>query len=260
MTTLTFVAHQDDDLLFLNPDVMSDVQGGAETWICYLTAGNIVAGPAGMGYADQRIQGARAAWARGAKVASPIWDYELITLPSGRQLATNKLRGTGVRLVFTYMSAANGTDNGDLWRMWHNPAFAATPIDGRPSYTRASFIAMLKELIACAGPEFLRMQDTEGNPMGDHIDHTAAARFAMSANLDASGKCVLRADEYFGYIVTNFAENWSGYWRDEKKAAWDCYKPFDSQVGDTSWDNVMGRQYRRHVYWPGDTWVEIGEF
>ena len=67
MTTLSFVAHQDDDLLFMNPDIVSDVQVREPTWITYLTAGNLAPGPAGMVYADQRIQGARAAWARAGR-------------------------------------------------------------------------------------------------------------------------------------------------------------------------------------------------
>jgi hypothetical protein len=32
-TTMSFVAHQDDDLLFMNPDITSDVQAGCNIWI-----------------------------------------------------------------------------------------------------------------------------------------------------------------------------------------------------------------------------------
>jgi len=253
--TLSFVAHQDDDLLFMNPDAASDAQAGTQTWICYLTAGNLVNGADGMPYADQRIQGARAAWARAAKVADD-WEFEPITLSNGRQLATNYLTAAPhVRLVFTFINAANGPDNGDLCRMWADPAFQAAPIDGRPAYTKTQFIATLKALIATVAPDFIRVPDVWGWPdMQDHIDHGYAAQFAMSANITTGSKVVRRADSYFGYIVQSMPDNVAGYWQTEKQAIWDAYKPYDPQLNWGSWNNVMTKQHRRQILWPGDTW------
>lgn len=257
MISLTFVAHQDDDLLFFNPDVMSDPQSGNEAWICYLTAGNIVAGPSGMPYADQRVQGLRAAWARALHVTSPSWQFELLnvgprTLPSNVLTAAN---GGKVRLIYTFINGANDADNGDLYRMWHGPQFTAQPIDGRASFTRDSLTDTLRALITRPDVEFIRTQDPQGHQCGDHIDHQHAARFALTANADANGNAVKRADIYFGYVIRDFdfQDNYSGYWRDEKQAVWNAYKPFDSQVGPTAWDEVMGRQHRRAVILPGDT-------
>jgi LmbE family N-acetylglucosaminyl deacetylase len=61
-STISFVAHQDDDLLFMNPDIASDVQAGYNVWIVYLTAGQVQFRDE-MEYANQRIVGARAAYA-----------------------------------------------------------------------------------------------------------------------------------------------------------------------------------------------------
>jgi LmbE family N-acetylglucosaminyl deacetylase len=262
MTTLSLVAHPDDDLLFLNPDIASDLPSGAETWVVYLTAGNLSPGPGGEPYADQRINGLRAAYARAAKVPAnqAVWDFQLITLPSGRQLASNQLRqAPHVRLVWTYINAANGADNGDLYRMWADPAFVAHPIDTRPSYTKAQFIAMLKELVEHLQPEFLRITDPSGQEIGDHIDHAYAGKFAATANLDIDGQCVRRMDAYFGYAAANFPPNSAGYWFDEKLAIWRAYKPFDPAfaVGSTAWDGMASRQMRRHVWMPGDTWLDL---
>jgi LmbE family N-acetylglucosaminyl deacetylase len=255
MITMSFVAHQDDDLLFMNPDAASDIGPGNEVWIVYLTAGNLTPGAGGMPYADKRIQGARAAWARAAHRPNS-WNFELLTV-NGRQLATNTLNGTGgkVRLVHTFINAANGADDGDLSRMWDSHAFVASPIDGRASYTYSTFLAMLKALIGYANPEFIRVQDTQGFQCGDHIDHVHGARFAMTANLGPGGTVLRRADEYFDYIITNFAANWAGSgWAEEKLSIWNQYKPFDNQLGPTSWDNVADRQHRRRVLDIGDTW------
>jgi len=258
-TTLSFVAHPDDDLLFMNPDIASDVQAGQPTWVVYLTAGNLDAGPGGMPYADQRIQGLRAAYARAAQVES-VWDYQEITLPSGRTLASNYLRDAPhVHLVWTYINAANGPDNGDLYRMWTDPAFAAAPIEGRPSYTRAQFIAMLKALITFVQPNFLRVTDPSGQTIGDHIDHGYAGKFAATANLNSSSKIVRRMDAYFGYAAASFPPNSGGYWESEKLAIWQAYKPHDPAfpAGSPAWDEMAPREFRRHVWMPGDTWLDL---
>lgn len=252
---ISFVAHPDDDLLFLNPDLCSDVQGGVESWTVYLTAGNLIAGSGGMPYADQRINGLRAAYARAAKVAN-AWEFQLITLPGGRTLASNYLRDAPhVHLVWMFINAANGTDNGDLCRMWGDPNFVAAPIDGRPTYTRATFIATLKAFIVQVQPLFVRALDAAGQETGDHIDHAYAGKFALAANLDATGKVARRLDVYFGYAGRNFPVNVSGTWASEKLAIWQAYKPYDSAFaqGSTSWDEMAVRQFRRHVYAAGDT-------
>lgn len=256
MTQLSLVAHPDDDLLFMHPDVTSDIQAGQSTWVAYLTAGNLVTGYGGMPYADERIQGLRAAYARAAKVTNS-WDYQLITLPNGRQLASNYLTAAPhVHLVFTFISAANGADDGDLRRMWDDSTFTAAPIDGRPSYTRSQFVAMLKQLITHVNPAFIRITDPSGQEIGDHIDHTYAGRLAATANLDALGKIVRRMDSYFGYPLGGFPARWSGYWESEKLAIWQQYKPHDSAFppGSTAWDDLATRQVRRHVWHPGDSW------
>ncbi|MCE3550360.1 PIG-L family deacetylase [Pseudonocardia sp. RS11V-5] len=255
MTTLSLVAHQDDDLLFMNPDVVSDVQAGEPTWIMYLTAGNLDPGPAGMPYANKRIQGARAAWERGAQVANPSWTFRLL-LVDGRTLPSNRLDGTNLNLVFTFVNAANAAVNdpvGDLGRMWSDPTFTTQPIDGRSSYNHAQFVEMLRGLIAYVGPDFLRVQDPAGEEMGGHVDHANGARLAMEAN-SLDGVVSHRADTYFDYIDAQMPENFDGYWRNEKQAMWNAYKPFDSEVGPTTWDVLAGREHRRRIYWPGDRW------
>lgn len=263
MSRLTLVAHPDDDLLFLNPDVASDIQAGHTTWVIYLTAGNVVTGAAGMPYADQRIQGVRAAYARAAKVTGPaaVWNYQLITLPGGRSIATNWLQGAPhVHLAFTFVSAAAGADNGDLYRMWTNPAHAATPIDGRPSYTKSTFTAMLREFITHVNPDFLRITDPSGQVIGDNIDHTYAGKFAAAANLNAvTGTVTRRMDSYFGYAAGNFPSNSGGYWETEKLAIWNAYKPLDPvfPAGSVAWDEMASRQHRRNMWLPGDPYRDF---
>ncbi|WP_433268235.1 PIG-L family deacetylase [Actinosynnema sp. CS-041913] len=264
-TTVSFVAHQDDDLLFMNPDILSDVQAGYDVWVVYLSAGDLPCGegfPAcGMDYADMRIRGERAAYARAARVANR-WTFEALTL-GGHQVATNTLDGTRVRLVFTFVHAAGGSDQtGDLARMVFDESFVAHPIDGRDPYTRASFVGMLRDLLGVAGPDYIRTLSTVGHREGDldHVDHVSGAILAAQADLDEHGRTWIRRDEYDGYVIRQRPENWFGYWRDEKTAVWNAYKPHDPSLDVWSWNNVMGRQYRERVFEVGDPWTPPSDF
>jgi LmbE family N-acetylglucosaminyl deacetylase len=265
-TTVNFVAHQDDDLLFMNPDIAADVQAGADVWVVYLTAGDIPhrVGRAhgGIVYSDMRIQGLRAAYARAAKVPAD-WVYEELTL-AGHPVPTNRLTGTGVRLVFTFVHAAANPEDpcGDLWRLWHDPTFVAQPIDGRPGYDQASFLALIRAVIDIAAPDHIRSQSTIGHYEGDHIDHVSSALLVADADVDADGLTVVRRDEYIGYAIAGLPDNIEGYWRDEKTAIWNEYWPHDPELNGTLWQNVMGRQYSPpdRIFLPGRLYVPPDDF
>lgn len=257
--TLSMVAHPDDDLIFLNPDILSDIRAGHRVWVAYLTAGNLEPGPAGMDYADKRIQGVRAAYAKSANVVND-WSYQAISV-GGRTLATNYLKAAPqVRLVFTYVHAAAGADQvGDLARMWADPSFVAAPIDGRPSYTKDQFASMLRALADHVAPDFLRGHDPQGQQCGDNVDHDRAGKFTCLSNLDPTGRMVRRLDSYFGYVGRSWVENVSAYWAAEKLAVWRTYKPHDPAFANspTGWDEMAARQYQRHIWQPGDTWTPL---
>jgi LmbE family N-acetylglucosaminyl deacetylase len=260
VATLSIVAHPDDDLLFMNPDIASDIQANKQTWIMYLTAGNLITGSGGEPYADQRIHGLRAAYARAAKV-SDNWDFSYLVLPSGRFLVTNTLRDKPtVRLIWTYINGAHGGDaDGDLKRMWDNPAFVAHPIDGRASFTKASLTSIIKEVIemVAVGPDdFIRVLDVWGKQLNDHVDHVYAALFSASANLNPAGKIVKRMDSYFGYAAVNMPANNPNPWLAEKTDIWALYRGIDSAFAGqpTAWSNMMDKQHRRWSFCPGDSW------
>lgn len=261
MATLSIVAHPDDDLLFMNPDIVSDIRADKQTWVLYLTAGNTVTGPSGYPYADERIVGLRAAYSTAAQVAN-TWDFSLLTLPSGRFLATNTLRDKpNVRLIWMFINAAHGTDpDGDLKRMWDNPAFVAHPIDGRAAFTKASLTSTIKEIIdsvATSAEDFIRVLDVWGKQLNDHIDHQYAAWFAASANLTPAGKVIKRMDSYFGYCAQTMPAYVDPYWVSVKSAVWAQYRAVDSAFAGNpgAWDTMMDKQVRRWVFCPGDSWT-----
>jgi LmbE family N-acetylglucosaminyl deacetylase len=268
-TTLSFVAHQDDDLLFMNPDIASDVQAGYSVWVVYLTAGEVPYRDGktygGMEYANMRIEGARAAYALAANVPNQ-WTYEAMYL-NGHEVATNQLDGTDVHLVFTFIHAAAAPEDpyGDLYRMLADSTYVATPIDGRAPYTQDSFVGMLSSIIQTVNPDYIRTQSSIGHrdvPNVDHIDHTAGAILAADANVDAQGATVITRYEYQDYIIKAYSDNIFGYWQTQKTAIWDQYWPHDPEVDPGYWADVMARQYMPsdRIFWPGTLWVPPGDF
>ncbi|KAJ3317698.1 hypothetical protein HDV06_001292 [Boothiomyces sp. JEL0866] len=241
-TTLTFVAHQDDDLLFMNPDVASDEQAGYCVWIVYLTAGNIQKYDA-MDYSNLRIEGARAAHARASKVPNS-WQYEEMQF-GGHALATNTLDKTNTRLVFTFMPAADGEIT-YLSKMYSNPKLVVQPIDGRTAYNRASFVKMLTAIVKYVKPDYIRVQNLQDfDTSVDHIDHLYGAHLANEAS---KGYPVY---SYIDYPIDSMPVNVDPYWIEEKTAIYTEYAKFDTEVqedgGRVYWRDdrsVMGQEYQ----------------
>jgi hypothetical protein len=121
---------------------------------------------------------------------------------------------------------------------------------------------MLNAIIGHVRPDYLRTESTIGHREGDHIDHTSAAILAADADVDGEGNTWIRRDEYTGYAIGGMPDTVFGYWRDEKQAIWNEYKPYDYKIGPETWDEVMGKQYRPEgrIFEPGTAWVPPGDF
>ncbi|KAJ3319928.1 hypothetical protein HDV06_005827 [Boothiomyces sp. JEL0866] len=241
-TTISFVAHQDDDLLFMNPDVASDQQAGYCVWVVYLTAGNVQKYDA-MTYANQRVEGARAAHARASQVNNS-WTYDELSF-NGHTLASDTLDGTDTRLVFTYMPAADGALT-YLSQMYNNPALVLNPIDGRPGYNQSDFVATLQALVQYVNPDYIRVQNLQNlDTSVDHIDHLYGAQLA---NMASQGYTVY---SYIDYPIDSMPANvLDPYWVAEKGDIYAAYAAYDVEVQEAG-----GR-----IYWKDDRSVMAQEY
>lgn len=258
-STLSIVAHQDDDILFMFPDIPSDIQAGYRTTICYLTAGNLLDGPAGQPYARQRLTGVWAAYARAARagqggaIPANAWDHEVLSL-RGRDVDAYRLANRTVELVFLDLDAAAGADPGALKQLWQVPGFVANPIDGKPGYARDQLVDVLRGLVDYCAADYVRTGDTWGQDTADHVDHIAGAHFAGEA-LSPGGITSKPRYEYLGYHLRNLPPNLGGYWVTEKTACWQAYRTHDPELGPGAWDELMTRQQLRQYYPVGAPWV-----
>lgn len=156
---MQIVAHEDDDFLFMNPDIHNAIAAGHSIASVYLTAGQASGAECGPNmqdcpghiqmcapeFATARQKGIKAAYAQMASVATPTWTRSLIvpdlgqTWPHTVELYT---LDQAPRIKLLFMNIADGGSSvgpppGDcgygtyanaLARMWENDSFVTTTI------------------------------------------------------------------------------------------------------------------------------------
>ncbi|RSS80614.1 PIG-L family deacetylase [Streptomyces sp. WAC06614] len=215
-STVHIVAHQDDDLYFMNPDLVRSLQGGDRVATVVLTAGegdgiNVDtndpersrAVPDHAGYSAARGCGLRSAYARMATGdrTSP-WRREAVApVPGFVVERCTLLARPDVRLYFCqlHMGAFQAGGAGArtrVFELWDGtvPLQPTLPAPGSPVtevqyLDRETVIAGLAALLAELRPTVVRTLDPDPEHDGgkedyvqsDHPDHTAAAEFTMAA-------------------------------------------------------------------------------
>ncbi|MFC8882078.1 PIG-L family deacetylase [Streptomyces cinereoruber] len=210
VSVVQIVAHPDDDLFFMNPDISQSLHSGSPLASVYLTAGEAdgvnarprdAAGVAAdkAGYAEARQNGIRAAYAEMATGSrtSP-WDRIAIPTAGGAWAEMDVLRAKPhVRLVWLQIREA-GSVNGDrphsLNGLWHgritrigSQRSTGTPVAAPFTYTKEQVVETVAGLLERFRPTFVRMQDPSPGrdqrtgKLRDHQDHLYGARFAQEA-------------------------------------------------------------------------------
>lgn len=195
---LQMVAHPDDDLLFMNPDIIREVERGACVRTVYLTTGDANRDSS---YWLLREEGIRAAYATMAG-ADDAWTMGTLTVEDRElQLATLE-DAPGISLVFMHLPDGNrrGTGNAihdhqSLMRLWLGEIESIDAVDGAQSYTSAELRRTLTGIIDDFHTDTLRAQDwTIDFRTGDNADHTAAAQYVRAAAAHAT-----HAHQLMGY-------------------------------------------------------------
>lgn len=199
---LQIVAHQDDDLLFMSPDLV--LARGFATTTVYLTAGEANGAVDGTldrtQFAAGRQAGSRAAYAALMGVQNR-WQRDVYTSSTGQHAEIATLVGAGagsggVRLVFLSLPDSGDTDYGRqgqalpgllLGRFPSIPTLVpdSSPVTSVSEYSKDTLVSMLAELMGRFQPSLVRTLDPQyaeqhwrgaRNSGGDNLDHEAAAR------------------------------------------------------------------------------------
>ncbi len=145
-STVYFVAHPDDSILFMDPDLQQDIDANRCVETVFVTSGD--AGQSDT-YWSGREQGAEAAYAELAGV-SDSWTTGDAGI-AGHPMTRVTLDGApNVSLVFMRLPDG-GTDGSgfastgftSLQQLWSGDLSAISPIDGSPSYTESGLVDTL---------------------------------------------------------------------------------------------------------------------
>ncbi|MFJ6795003.1 PIG-L family deacetylase [Streptomyces sp. NPDC091268] len=211
-TVLQVVAHPDDDLFFMNPDLSRSIATGIKVTTVYLTSGesdgrNEAHSPAlndpehpadRAAYAEARQNGIRAAYAQmatGSRAAA--WQRRSVPTAGGGSAEVDVLTARPeVNLVWMQLREARSIsgDNPDSLRgLWDGKTSALgseltsrTPVGSAFSYTRDQAVEAIAGVLAMYRPSTIRMQDptpgaSQNGTLLDHQDHVYGARFVQAA-------------------------------------------------------------------------------
>jgi LmbE family N-acetylglucosaminyl deacetylase len=258
VTIMSIVAHQDDDLLFQNPDLIKDIQAKHCVRSIYLTAGD--AGNSQL-YWLSRERASEAAYTKMTGDNS-IWIQHTVKL-GDHQFATvaNPRANAYITLIFMHLPDGNVNGNGfranhfeSLARLENGKTNQLHSIDGQSVFSASQVTEALGQIIETYQPTQIRTQATynASSIFPDHSDHIATGRLARQAYLQYADPSQTSIEYYIGYPVRALPVNLSSKEVNEKTAAFLAYAKFDGAVCDTvircnkttTYDAYLHRQYR----------------
>jgi LmbE family N-acetylglucosaminyl deacetylase len=228
---LYVVAHEDDDLLFMNPDLQSDIQAGRTVQTVFLTAGDAGRETA---YWLRREAGIRDSYAYMARVANS-WSYSQ-PLIAGKQAHRYTLTGApNVSITFLRLPDGNpgGTGyngNGSLQLLWEGQRSTLSALDagGAASriFTLADLTNVLQTLMVQTGAQHVHTLDSTDIYGWDHSDHIYSAKIAFEASQRFS-----TAHEFSNYRTYNIESDPINLSSNEMVAKREVFKRYDAYDG-----------------------------
>jgi LmbE family N-acetylglucosaminyl deacetylase len=249
--TLNIVAHEDDDLLFLSPDLLHAIQAGRDVRTVFLTAGDTGSDVA---YWRGRESGMRAAYAQMCGVAD-VWTQTDAGI-AGHPIPVFTLSDhPSVSLAFMRLpdggfdgSGSPSTNHESLQKLWTGSISTIHTIDGSSSYSKETLTSTLTSLMLSFRPDQINTQDYVGTyGDGDHSDHHTVAYVVQAAVQQYTTPH--RLTGYEAYSTSYRPANVSGADLVAKEKAFYAYVPYDRCVWGVP-QILMGRvsvRFRRNV-------------
>lgn len=261
-TVMNIVAHQDDDLLFINPQIAHDIQHHACVRTVYVTAGD---DGQGTDYLHLRERGAEAAYNHMLNNSSP-WIAQQLTLPSGAvATATSPQKNDTVSLLFLRLPDGNldgsgfsATDFQSLTRLSNGEIERMTSVDNTSAYTKELLIDTLQDIMAKYKPIRINTQsnDDANTTISDHSDHMAVGAYTTAASRVYAARAHLNFTKlihyYQGYPIRGEPPNLSAQDTQQKAAAFFAYAVddagvctsiFQCEITNSSYGQYLSRQY-----------------
>jgi len=237
-TVVSVVAHQDDDLLFMNPDLINNVRSGRCVRTIYVTAGD--AGSSNQFYWESREQGSEAAYAYMLTDPNNIWVHRIVKLPNNSFVTVANPRGnTKISLIFMHLP--DGNLSGQGFKASHYESLAKleagkiriiNAVDNQSNYTSDQLVSALASLFNTYQPsEIWTQANYVSNQFPDHSDHMAVGRYVKHAYQQYEGNGgTANISFYIGYPIRAFPENEFGTDYTDELGAFLAYAKFDPAV------------------------------
>ena len=196
---LLIVAHQDDDLLFMSPDLAGRLQQGDVVQTVYVTDGEGNT-PHDMNYVAGRENGVMAAYAQMAGKPN-VWSCGNV-MAAGKPVRRCALNDS-VSLVFLRLPASVG--GAVLSSLWGTSGYTVTDWNTGATYSRQDVIQVLTALMSGFAPTRVSTGESGGVYGYDHPEHNTSALFALEAHHAYAGKHLFA--RYRGYSVESSPQN-----------------------------------------------------
>lgn len=261
-TLMNVVAHQDDDLLFLSPDLLHALDSKDCVRTVYITAGDAgFSEPYWLG----REQGSEAAYSSmmGTK---DLWIQRIVSLSPHSYVTIASPKGNPrVSLIFMHLPDGNvhgqgfkNTDFQSLHKLLSGQVGKLNSIDRQSTYSSQDLVDALSQIMAAFRPTEIHTQSNlAGNVYTDHSDHMSAGQFAERAYHKYEkqlygDKVTIPLTFYRGYNIHELGPNIQGADLARKEAAFLAYGQFDGGVchshaqcqGDSAYGSYIDRQYQ----------------
>ena len=249
-TTDVFVAHPDDDILFMNPDLEQQLMQQCLRTV-YLTAAD---DGRSASYWQGRERGIEAAYAFMAG-APDSWQ-DVPTIINGHRVLERVLAGrSSLALVFMRLPDGNVTGEGfaatghqSLSRLAKHKIKKINAVDATANYTNGSLIQTLTAIMKVDQPTIIYSQLLSGqNSKNDHSDHRAVGHLTSAARIAAASKA--QVSLYFGYPVNGLNPNLDDEVSLRKRAIFSAYAAADTEICHTknkcSIEDTYGRYFSR---------------
>jgi len=237
-TIMNVVAHQDDDLLFMNPSLTHTIAEGNCVRTVYVTAGD---SGGDKYYWLSREHGSEAAYATMTPQSDDAWierqialsDHQFITVASPKN-------NPAVSLIFMHLPDGNLNGHGfhssgyeSLARLNSGRETQIRSVDGQSIYNATDLEQVLILLMKAYQPAEVRTQaDVMSRRYPDHSDHIAVGQFTgrAFAAYEPIAAQPTGIRYFIGYPIHDMPENVAPADLAQKEAAFFAYAKFDDGV------------------------------
>ena len=245
--SMQIVAHADDDLVFLSPDLLHELRSEPDR--CTRTV-FITAGDAGKDryYWRAREIGLEAAYAKAAGVRNR-WESSSFTAGGHRVLVRTLVARRSVSVVFLRLPDGHldggGTEkyeNQSLTKLLDGRIPSMTAVDRSATYTAGGLGDQLVVLLDASRPDLVRTTDyVHELGDGDHADHHAVAHLARAASRLTHFEHTILS--YQGYPSSQRPQNLDGDDLTMKLEIYDLYHEYATPTEPPFRPGFMYRQY-----------------